>query len=773
MASNRGAASVFYSKLVLLRDTAEAKKPDNNNVLETFFISQMSIVLSIRAGVCIRNDSGRQTRASNLHGVLAMPVSYEVRSVYRFGVFELEAYTGELRRNGIKLKLQDQPYQVLVKLLEHAGQIVSREQLRSTLWQDDTFVDFETGLNTIIKRLRETLGDSAENPAFIETVPKRGYRFIAPVSMPESRPESVKIKPQAVGRVWRRAIPLVAVVVILLALSAGFALRRWSAAPSVPARVLDFAQLTSDGQAKYGRLLSDGSRIYFSEILPVGRILAQVSTKGGETTAIPTNVSDPRPADISPDGTELLILSGEISKKEENYAVPLWILPVAGGSARPVDSILASDAVWGDRAETIIYCNGHDVYVVNRDGSNRRKLLSVSGYVWALRSSPDRKLLRFTMTTRAMGGTSSIWELSASGSDLKEVVRGTPGSDPCCGAWMAGSNDFLFQWTRARRTDLWELPVNRGVLSPSASRLTAGPMNISGPTAGGTPNRAFVVGSIPRAELVRYVPQTGELVPYLSGISAEGVEASRDGRSVAYTLFPEGTLWRSNIAGTERMQLTFSPMRAFLPRWSPDGTQIAFIGTTTGDHWTTYVISAQGGTPRQMIPGKDEYADATWMPDSRSIIFGPWNSGDSRGIKVLDLNTNQVRALPGATEMWSPRVSPDGRYIAALSQKDSNMMLLDTKTQKWEELCNDYSGYPSWSRDGRFLYFQDWNRGSGLPSRVLRARISDRKLETVVDLKTLDRLSIGTYMSWSGLAADDSVLLARDNSTQEIYSVKW
>src|SRR6266481_9957952 len=113
-----------------------------------------------------------------------MPLSYEVRSLYRFGVFELEAHTGELRRNGIKLKLQDQPYQVLLKLLEYAGQTVTREQLRSALWPADTFVDFETGLNTAIKRLRETLGDSAENPTFIETIPRRGYRFIASVEWP-------------------------------------------------------------------------------------------------------------------------------------------------------------------------------------------------------------------------------------------------------------------------------------------------------------------------------------------------------------------------------------------------------------------------------------------------------------------------------------------------------------------------------------------------------------------------------------------------------------
>jgi Tol biopolymer transport system component len=214
-------------------------------------------------------------------------------------------------------------------------------------------------------------------------------------------------------------------------------------------------------------------------------------------------------------------------------------------------------------------------------------------------------------------------------------------------------------------------------------------------------------------------------------------------------------------------------MRAFLPRWSPDGKQIAFNGTATGDHWTTYVIPTQGGVAGQLIPGNEAIADATWMPDNESIVFGPWEGGGSRGIKVLDLNTNHVTPLPGATEMWSPRTAPDGRYIAALSQQESKMMLFDTKTQKWEQLSDHYSGYPSWSRDGRYLYFQDWSRGTGLPSQVVRVRISDRKVETVVDLKTLDRLSIGTFMSWSGLGPDDSVLLSRNNSTQEIYAVKW
>src|SRR5439155_16993037 len=110
-------------------------------------------------------------------------VSAQKISIYRFGAFELDLRTAELRKNGVKLKLQEQPRQVLVHLLQRPGELVSRDDLRSLLWTDDTFVDFEIGLNTAVKRLRETLGDAANNPKFVGTLPRRGYKFIAPVEI--------------------------------------------------------------------------------------------------------------------------------------------------------------------------------------------------------------------------------------------------------------------------------------------------------------------------------------------------------------------------------------------------------------------------------------------------------------------------------------------------------------------------------------------------------------------------------------------------------------
>src|SRR5258708_28685605 len=113
-----------------------------------------------------------------------MPAPQSNSKIARFGVFELDLSAGELRKNGRKIRLQEQPFQVLASLIEHPGEVVSREDLRQKLWPSDTFVDFDHSLNTAINKVREALGDSASNPRYVETLARRGYRFIAPVQAP-------------------------------------------------------------------------------------------------------------------------------------------------------------------------------------------------------------------------------------------------------------------------------------------------------------------------------------------------------------------------------------------------------------------------------------------------------------------------------------------------------------------------------------------------------------------------------------------------------------
>src|ERR1700681_2188665 len=135
-----------------------------------------------------------------------MPLETRSPAVLRFGTFEVDLCAGELRKQGVRIKLQEQPFHVLTALLLHPGKVVTREDLRAQLWSADTFVDFDNSLNTSINKLRETLSDSAESPRFIETLPRRGYRFIAPVSS-----SNRKVPTQA----WKIVVGVVAVAALV------------------------------------------------------------------------------------------------------------------------------------------------------------------------------------------------------------------------------------------------------------------------------------------------------------------------------------------------------------------------------------------------------------------------------------------------------------------------------------------------------------------------------------------------------------------------------
>ena len=249
-----------------------------------------------------------------------------------------------------------------------------------------------------------------------------------------------------------------------------------------------------------------------------------------------------------------------------------------------------------------------------------------------------------------------------------------------------------------------------------------------------------------------------------------GVIYSRDGKRVTYVAYPEGTLWRSNVDGSERLQLTFPPLFVAQPRWSPDGTRIAYMGQQPGKPFSVYVVPAEGGSPEQPVPG--EGADPNWSPDGNSLLFGREPHGESVGsgklvLEIVDLRTHAISKVAGSEGLWSPRWSPDGRHILSVSaSRPDRPMLFDVETQKWTELVV-VVGWPEWSHYGDHIYFA----GGGQPRGVSRVRISDGKLEQVVSLK--DFRQAPGWGEWAGLAPDDSPLLVRDAGTQDIYALDW
>jgi len=168
--------------------------------------------------------------------------------------------------------------------------------------------------------------------------------------------------------------------------------------------------------------------------------------------------------------------------------------------------------------------------------------------------------------------------------------------------------------------------------------------------------------------------------------------------------------------------------------------------------------------------------DVNWSPDGNSIVFGSLFVPGTP-IYTMELNTKQVTALPGSVGLFSPRWSPDGKHIAAITTDSaSKLMIFDFVTQKWAEAFGSGTGYPSWSNDGKYIYFLS-SVSSPPPEHdsILRLRLSDHKVETLVDLKNVGRLTTGTITGWFGLAPDESPLFARDISSTELYAldVQW
>jgi Tol biopolymer transport system component len=292
------------------------------------------------------------------------------------------------------------------------------------------------------------------------------------------------------------------------------------------------------------------------------------------------------------------------------------------------------------------------------------------------------------------------------------------------------------------------------------------------PSADG--KRLFVDERQPRSDIVRYDLKSSEFVPFLSGTSAEGLDFSRDGKWVAYFSNPDRTLWRSTPTGEQPRQLTVPPLQATLPRWSPDGKRIAFMGHYPGKPWSSiFMMPADYGSPQQLTNTEDGPAhDPTWSADGISLAFGGYPPDKVQASKVvihvLNLNTRQLSTVPGSEGLWSPRWSPDGRYIAALSTDGHTLLLFNFKSQKWMELTRAHFEYPIWSRDSAYIYFNT----SDEDAAFFRVRIRDRKVERIVSLKNLPR-NAGTFGAWAGLAPDGSPLFERDSNFDEIYALDW
>jgi DNA-binding winged helix-turn-helix (wHTH) protein/Tol biopolymer transport system component len=723
-------------------------------------------------------------------------------TAFRIGEFHVEPSLYRVRGPAGTVRLEPKVMHVLLCLTEHRDQVVSKDRLMRAVWPD-TFVTDDV-LTRAISELRRVFGDDVKHPRVIETIPKGGYRLMASVCFNSSdgnvaagvaqRGETLPIPDHGVDedieshapRVGTRARSLswtgavtggitLAAVSLMVLVS-----QRMNVPPS--GRIVRSEQLTFTGRVMtadcctdlFPALGTDGGRVYFTQLVGGRFVIGYASLGGGDVVSIPTPLNSAVLLNVSPDGSRLLVREWEIGRSED----PLWVIPTAGGAPLRLGAIVAHDAAWSPDGKRLAFARGDDLYLAESDGSASRKLTTTPGRAVWVRWSPDGTRLRFT-AVGPQNRTRTIWQVSDEGRGMQPVPLDRHQQDmDCCGDWSPDGRSFFFLRYRDPRVELWAIRERTGLLGGAAKapvQLTTGPMYIPALVPARTPGRVLVVGGLERGENLRFDVRTGEYARYNPGGWARWFASSRDRAWMAY--FESGgmksELWRSRVDGSEPLRLTPPRFFGLLPRWSPDGSRIAFMGrTSTQQPWKIYIVPAQGGESQMVREDQRSESDPDWSPDGDSLMFSRppdylAEPGAPKAIHILNLKSKELTALPGSEGLFASRWSPSGRYVAAMSLDHTTLRLFDFTTQAWTDLARFKELHnPVWSHDERFLFFEAVHEVG-----IYRLRISDRAVERVADLRSVWTADMGC--SFEGLAPDESPLISCHRRQQDIFAMDW
>lgn len=597
--------------------------------------------------------------------------------------------------------------------------------------------------------------------------------WLAKVSQPTSG-LNLKALQQRSNRA-RSALPLIVGSVLALLVSATGVAVHFILKPEPQPRIVGAHALTKTGNTKgdfYGGLFVDRDSIYFDDEAPTGSVMLAVPAAGGEVSAGPP--VNGFLTDVSRDGSSrLLFLTYDPKRKQHD----VWTQSLPAGAPRLIVQD-ACDAHWIDEGNISFFrCeqNKVELYRASTDGTGVQRLATVPVpfVVGQPNVSPDGESIRFTGSP---DDTYPLWEIGKDGRNLQQILGGR--KDVYGGSWSPNGKYYFFsswdgeRWSLSAVSEAHHGQKKVGVSQPYP--LTFGPMSIGLPAISNDGKRLYAVAKEPHGELSVYDSKARKFVPYLGGISICYVDFSRDGQWIAYVSYPEGTLWRSRIDGSERRQLTVPPVGVMNPRWSPDRKLILFTDTSNGDrHKVTYdrasrvyVVSADGGGSELLLAG--HFSDPTWSSDGSSIAYSYGTATTQAGseVRILDLQTRKSTTVPGSESMWSPRWSPDGKYLVALlAWPAKKLMIFNFVSNTWEELASGDFAWPSWSRDSKFVYAVDGDS-------MIRIAISDHKKAQIASLQGfrgtayyLDKWNTG----WFGVAPDGRPITTRDTGIEEIY----
>jgi Tol biopolymer transport system component len=424
-------------------------------------------------------------------------------------------------------------------------------------------------------------------------------------------------------------------------------------------------------------------------------------------------------------------------------------------------------ARWSPKGDQFAYSDGRSLKVSRSDGSHPRTVAQITGYIEDAAWAPDGTRLRFTVS---LTNSRRIWEVRLDGRGLRLLFADWTEPFTEMGSWTRDGKYFIFSAGHTAH-DLW---VRRETRLLSLERdsapvpLTTGPFWALQPQPVGGGQKVYFVGTSNIGQLVRLDARSGQWLAFLDGIDAAQVDYSADGKWITYA-DSNGCLWRSAADGSHRIRLTSPPFFARNPRWSPDGNRILYYGAPLGQNDVIYVMPSSGGAITRLTPRdtKTSEGDATWSPDGTGIIYGSISQEADRKpyLYRMDLRTGRIKELPGTARLWSPRWSPDGKYVAALDQA-SNLTLYSIVTHEAATLTSFAAGYPTWSRESRYIYFE--NNSS---SAWYRVGIGERRVELLRRLNGL-RTAFSSA-GWLGMTPDGTPISSRAASSSNVYALEW
>jgi len=616
-------------------------------------------------------------------------------AAYRFGSFELDARSGDLRKLGIRIKLQDQPRGILSLLLDHAGEVVTREQIQKHLWPDKTFVDFDNAINSAVRKLRDALSDTAENPRFVETLARRGYRFIAPVSTkPESTPEPLPPPPPpaaaAKGRKWR----YVAAVLVTLTVTAVAArlIRTGGSKDMVDVRVVPLT--ANPGQELQPSFSPDGTRVAYVWNGADGKnfaIYVKLIGAGDPVRVTRDLARDFSPA-WSPDGRWIAAL------RDFGREGAVLLIPASGGQPRELARVTKAPpgsaaclfltdwphvcglGYWGSLLAwspdgKYLFTSGYPkpdsalaIIRISVETGEQHPImpppLGIAGD-FGPAVSPDGRELAFVRLIGWHTGDLYIVPLSGetpAGSQARRITF--DGESIETPAWTRDGRELIFSSDRGGRRELWRIessgsgkPLRLAAMGENASDLAISP--------GGRHlvySRGVYSGSLWKIPIEA---AKGGVPVRVTATTARDKfsHLSPDGNRIAFQSGRSGVdeIWVCDADGTNAVQLTsFGKGMSGSPRWSPDGKTIAFDTNTTGN-WDIYVIRAQGGQPIRVTANPANEIIPSWSRDGRWIYFTSSRTGRNEIWKIRPDGGSETRVTTGGANAAVESI--DGKYL--------------------------------------------------------------------------------------------------------------